>query len=964
MNPDRVSRLLLALIVLLLNASPATPQGLIRTYPQASVRTGIDLQALPSGDYRMTAILDAYLKIRRSIRVQQFYTDPDFNLIEQSPAYSFGGNWLWALPEGAFMHYTVDWNQGPNFFRFTKTDPDNTVLWETNLTVSPEADLTEWMCLETNAQNDYFLAAVWISYSNALEDARLVVAKLTADGALSWQQTLSPVPSGAHIEEQHTTLRPTPDGGCLISFLELNNGPARYLSVKLDASGSQTWTIEHPYPVLDVLALADSGFLAVEGGEYGNSFTKKVQRLAPDGSTVWVAALDTVLAEPGWRPLTATAVIPCGNDGWALFGRQDRTIPLGEPRYFALRLGPDGWVRWVRHYDHFVGQVLDIRAGKAGFSDGSMVWVGKYASAYPILLRMDSLGMILDREVAGRVAHDTLPDCVAAPAEPGVGPWLLRLEQNGFTQYATSNSSDGTYRFGLLDTGALAMELLPPNPIWQGCSLTADTLLAADTLLLDMPVQSAFDCALLTVDLGVPALRRCFSNRYAVRCCNYGNAAADSARVAVFLPDHLLFLGASEPYQQDGSAYTFSLGTLAPFACRTVFVDVKPDCDSTELGQTLCVSARVFPDTFCAPVPGWSGALVEAEGRCEGDSVRFILRNAGTAPTSQPLNFIVIDDHVMTLEQPFQLAPGAAQTHTFAANGRTFRLLAEQEPNAPAPRPSVAVEGCGTPPFSIGLVVQWPNSTGSPFWDRDCREVVGSFDPNDKLAHPRGVTDARFVYPNTPIEYTIRFQNTGNDTAFTVVVRDTLTADRLDVATLRTGSASHPFTWTLSGPGILTVRFDDIMLPDSAANEPASHGFVQFWINQKPDLPDGALLENRAGIYFDYNAPIITNTVQHTVARDFVPSVAVQEPNEWGSRPAFAVWPNPAISFATVDLGAHFRAGCTLSMVDTNGKTVWQTHPAGAFAGISRGAWPAGVYWLVVRSAEGWRLGQSKILWK
>ena len=117
------------------------------------------------------------------------------------------------------------------------------------------------------------------------------------------------------------------------------------------------------------------------------------------------------------------------------------------------------------------------------------------------------------------------------------------------------------------------------------------------------------------------------------------------------------------------------------------------------------------------------------------------------------------------------------------------------------------------------------------------------------------------------IEYKIRFQNTGNDTAFTVVVRDTLDTD-LDIFSVRSGVASHAYTFRMYGSRILEWTFNSIMLTDSSTNEAKSHGFVCFEVNQNKDLADGTLITNHADIYFDFNSPIITNTTSHKISRN------------------------------------------------------------------------------------------------
>ena len=123
------------------------------------------------------------------------------------------------------------------------------------------------------------------------------------------------------------------------------------------------------------------------------------------------------------------------------------------------------------------------------------------------------------------------------------------------------------------------------------------------------------------------------------------------------------------------------------------------------------------------------------------------------------------------------------------------------------------------------------NGNTSPFIAVNCQTVRTAYDPNDKTAQPTGFDVNHYVYPHDTLDYKIRFQNTGNDTAFLVVIRDTLSA-YLDITSLEMGASSHPYTWRVYGQGILEVTFRDIMLPDSNVNEPASHGFFRYRIDQ------------------------------------------------------------------------------------------------------------------------------------
>ena len=143
-------------------------------------------------------------------------------------------------------------------------------------------------------------------------------------------------------------------------------------------------------------------------------------------------------------------------------------------------------------------------------------------------------------------------------------------------------------------------------------------------------------------------------------------------------------------------------------------------------------------------------------------------------------------------------------------------------------------------------------------------EVVrGSFDPNDKNVDPPEFHVAGYISSNTALTYLIRFQNTGTDTAFNIIVRDTLDPD-LDIGTINFGASSHPYTYEINGDRLLKLTFADIHLPDSVVNESESHGFVSYTILPRQDAADN-VIRNTANIYFDYNLPVRTNTVESRI---------------------------------------------------------------------------------------------------
>ena len=142
--------------------------------------------------------------------------------------------------------------------------------------------------------------------------------------------------------------------------------------------------------------------------------------------------------------------------------------------------------------------------------------------------------------------------------------------------------------------------------------------------------------------------------------------------------------------------------------------------------------------------------------------------------------------------------------------------------------------------------------------DIEKQTVRGSFDPNEKLVTPEGG-----ILRTDTLRYQINFQNVGTDTAFNIVVRDTLDT-LLDITTLESGASSHPYAFNIVGRE-LSWTFANINLPDSNVNEPGSHGFLTFEVRPRSDVSIGAEIENRSAIYFDFNPPVITNTVQNRI---------------------------------------------------------------------------------------------------
>ena len=199
----------------------------------------------------------------------------------------------------------------------------------------------------------------------------------------------------------------------------------------------------------------------------------------------------------------------------------------------------------------------------------------------------------------------------------------------------------------------------------------------------------------------------------------------------------------------------------------------------------------------------------------------------------------------------------------------------------------------------------------TPFNNLDtlCQVVVGSYDPNDKL-----VDATPEILPGQTLEYTVRFQNTGNYWAQNVYIRDTLDSN-LDLSTLRILGTSHAMNYSLGTSDAVTFNFPNIVLPDSGRDEPGSHGFVTYQVKVKNGLADGTHIYNTAHIYFDFNLPIVTNTTDNfidlgTGIERIYDSFQVQ------------LYPNPMSEFAWLRFENASQASFDFRLMDLSGRVL------------------------------------------
>ncbi len=160
--------------------------------------------------------------------------------------------------------------------------------------------------------------------------------------------------------------------------------------------------------------------------------------------------------------------------------------------------------------------------------------------------------------------------------------------------------------------------------------------------------------------------------------------------------------------------------------------------------------------------------------------------------------------------------------------------------------------------------------------------VVNSFDPNDKTCL-EGTSIAQAKVGDY-VHYLIRFENTGTANAQNIVVKDVIDTSKFDLSSLVAMDGSHNFVTRITNGNTVEFIFENIQLP---FNNATNDGYVSFKIKTKSTLSLGDSFSNTAKIYFDYNAPIVTNTYTTNVQNVLATSETNKENKD------ITIYPNP-----------------------------------------------------------------------
>ncbi len=327
-------------------------------------------------------------------------------------------------------------------------------------------------------------------------------------------------------------------------------------------------------------------------------------------------------------------------------------------------------------------------------------------------------------------------------------------------------------------------------------------------------------------------------------------------------------------------------------------------------------------------------------GRFRPTNFSYLVINAGQIANNQLINgTLTLNLDPKYTYQSATLTPSGISGNTLTWNLTYLNWLAYNQiwvTVTPATTVTIGDTVCNT--VSLTPTSGDINTANNTF--TSCNKVVSSFDPNYKTVSPEGDVNV-----GDKLTYRIYFENTGDDTAFNIHIMDTLSAN-LDISTFEITNSSHHLSMydiaPLNNQNIVNFSFKNIKLPDTSSR-PYNQGFVEYTIRTIYSLPMGTHpVYNAAGIYFDSNPAVMTNTVTN--------NIIVWEGIDEAAYNSSSIYPNPVHDVLTV------KSAATLSQVriiNAMGQTMTETTINAKEARIDVKQLPAGVYYLILNGNDG-----------
>lgn len=386
-------------------------------------------------------------------------------------------------------------------------------------------------------------------------------------------------------------------------------------------------------------------------------------------------------------------------------------------------------------------------------------------------------------------------------------------------------------------------------------------------------------------------------------------------------------------------------GDIYEFKPISMAADFYVQCPvSGVISNTLTVTNNIAPKYFavqCANGNNFdlSVSATTLSGRHTG-WVNALVNNSYCAPKNSTVTVTFDAGYTYTSSTP------AAASHT--ANTATWNINGLSSLITP-PTNLLCSFDKGLPWFAIGSPVDYMITVTPTTGDVDTTNnteiiydtITGAYDPNHIQVNPDGLIAA-----GTKLTYSIEFENTGNDTATNIYVLDTIPSE-LDFNNLQIKGASGVMNVVKYRAGtynIIKFDFPNINLPDSVHHPDNCTGMFVYSINSKVGLPNGTLIHNRAGIYFDDNEVVMTNTTENIIGLPTGISVLNKDRK-------VDMFPNPVTNQLTIKVSDGSYSSLTIT--NSMGQVMMQQQINTPVTRVNTSSLPAGLYYISFAGAQG-----------
>lgn len=468
--------------------------------------------------------------------------------------------------------------------------------------------------------------------------------------------------------------------------------------------------------------------------------------------------------------------------------------------------------------------------------------------------------------ISGIVFRNSLT-CDSISGEGFKNAMVLVKGKNG--NFYSSTDEDGSYSVKV-DSGSYTVNQIIPqnvknifNPLCYS-EVGYSVEIESSESITNMDFHNeVLDCSILNIDVISDRQRACFLNGIVVSVCNQGSIPVENIKLNVVLPPIAKAIESTLPWDfYEDSLLQFTIPEIDPLGCYNISISDSIICNLSNVNSTVCIKANIGQyDNKC--YDEISHPKLELKGWTENNFGRFSIKNSNRFPLQDSCIIRLYDNDTLVYNGKGFLKEKDSLIINYPNTTSTLKLYLEYQ----------FVEDV----IEKGLEIIENDNSGkysntsyyediSEDYEVFCLNVSYSFDPNDKKVSPVGIGNEGYIKNEDILEYVIRFQNTGSDTAYRVVIVDTLDAS-VDLESFEQGEVSHNYKLELSGKDrpILKWIFENINLPDSLTNPMKSNGYVKFSVGLKPEIANGTEIFNKASIFFDINYPIETNATMNTV---------------------------------------------------------------------------------------------------